>query len=158
TEEQTRELEPDERTWSREYAAEPSSVVSAAWDPADLASCYGRTPAGTRRAGFISSDASSLRGDGWVYLGGYDTTATQLVVLEASGWEGEALRHVSMSGIVEHVAARARAWGTSTVFGDQREEASLTALFAKERITFRSFAWSEPSKDVAVQRLRTMMR
>ena len=40
TEQQTRDLEPDERIWSREYAAEPGVAVSSAFDPEDVAACF----------------------------------------------------------------------------------------------------------------------
>jgi hypothetical protein len=40
TESETRELEPDERIWAREYAAEPGVALSSAFEPADVEACF----------------------------------------------------------------------------------------------------------------------
>src|SRR5690606_17277875 len=102
--------------------------------------------------------ASSLRGDGFTFIGGYDTTHDELAVVEVGGWEGEELRRVSMQTIVQRIAERCAHWGTRTVFGDQREEAALAALFRQQGIELKAYAWSEQSKDASVQHLRRMMR
>ncbi|HEX2669669.1 MAG TPA: hypothetical protein VHM25_02300, partial [Polyangiaceae bacterium] len=62
TEEQTRQIEPDERVWAREYAAEPGTTITVALDIADVTAAIGRTPRGKRLGGFLAIDASSLRG------------------------------------------------------------------------------------------------
>ena len=158
TEQQTHELEPDERVWSREYAAIPGATVSAALDPSDVAACFGRSPAGKLGRGFLAIDASSLRGDGFAWIAGRETDASELVVLECDAFEGEKLRHVSMAQVVEHIAKRAGAWDVRCIFGDQREEASLTSMFAAHHVGLQTFPWSEPSKEDAFQLLRRMMR
>lgn len=158
TEEQTRELEPDPRIWSREYAAEPGATLSAALDLADLSAAFGRQPVGELGPGFVAIDASSLRGDAFPFIAGRVTTAREFVILEVGGWSGAELRSVSMNDIVAKISERARAWKTSTVFGDQREEASLRSMFAKAGVSFISYAWTEPSKDEAVMLLRRMLR
>ena len=158
TEAQTHELEPDERVWSREYAAIPGATVSAALDPSDVAACFGRSPAGKLGRGFLTIDASSLRGDGFAWIAGRETDASELVVLECDAFEGEKLRHVSMAQVVEHIAKRAGAWDVRCIFGDQREEASLTSMFAAHHVGLQTFPWSEPSKEEAFQLLRRLMR
>lgn len=157
TEERTHELEPDPRVWSREYAAEPGATISAALDPADIAAAFASGLAVSGR-GFVSIDASSLRGDAFTWIGGREGNGGDLAVLEVGGWSGDELRHVSMADIVKHIASRARAWGTGVVFGDQREEASLRSLFVQQQIAFVDYAWSIQSKDDAVQRLRRLLR
>jgi hypothetical protein len=158
TEAETHALEPDEKTWSREYAAEPGVTVSKALDSDDLAACFGRAPSGELRDGFMSTDASSLRGDDYAYLGGKCSSDDEFVVSDVGGWSGAELRNESMASIVEHISDRAKALGTVTVFGDQREEASLRSLYAQRDISFVSFPWSEQSKDSAVMLLRRLMR
>lgn len=157
TEERTHELEPDARVWSREYAAEPGSTISAAVDPADIAAAFTLRLTAAGR-GFVAIDASSLRGDAFTYIAGRECRGGELSVQEVSGWSGDELRHVSMAEIVKHIATRAKAWGSKFVFGDQREEASLRSLFAQQEISFISYAWTLPSKDESVQRMRKMMR
>ena len=158
TEEQTHELEPDTAIWSREYAAKPGVTVTNAFDPADLAACFGRAPLGDEVRAFISTDFSSLRNDGTAYIAGHETHVGELVIREVDGWDGEQLRHVEMDDLVATIAKRARFWGCKTVFGDQREEASLRSLFAKHKLVFKSYAWTEKSKDAAVMMLRRLKR
>jgi hypothetical protein len=158
TEERTHELEPDERVWSREYAAVPGATLTVALDAADLLACFGRKPTGELGRGFVAIDASSLRGDAFAYIGGRASDAGEIVVREVRGWEGEEQRGLSMQTIVEKISTCATSWGTGRVFGDQREEAALSALFAQQEIRLVSYAWSEPSKDAAVMALRRLMR
>lgn len=158
TEEETHALEPDERVWSREYAAQPGATVSAALDPADVVACFGREPAGKLGRGFLAIDASSLRGDAFAWLAGQESDAGELAALECDAFEGERLRHVSMAQVVEHISDRAKAWDTRCVFGDQREEASLQSMFGEHGVGLEIFTWSEPSKEDAFQALRRLMR
>lgn len=158
TEAETHELEPDERVWSREYAAVPGATVSAAFDPVDVSKCFGRSPLGELGRGFLAIDASSLRGDAFAWIAGRVSDADELVVLECDAFEGEQLRNVSMRDVVKRVATRAKAWDARPIFADQREEASLTSMFAEEEASLEVFAWSEPSKDDAFQLLRRTMR
>ncbi len=158
TEADTHALEPDDRVWQREYAAEPGETVSLAIDPVDLAGCFGRQARGERTRGFLAIDASSLRGDAFAWIAGRETDAGELDVCEADGFEGKELRRVSMADVVAKIADRAKAWGCSTVYGDQREEAGLKALFAEHNIHLEVITWTEGSKDGAFQALRRMMR
>jgi hypothetical protein len=159
SEERTRELEPDPRTWQREYAAIPGATVSAAVDPEDIRACIDIKPLGTpTAAGFVAIDASSLRADAFTFICGRTTDRDELLVQEVGGWDGDELRSVSMRDVVRTIATRARQWGARVVYADQREEASLATLFSEEDIGFKSYAWSEPSKDEAMQLLRRLMR
>lgn len=107
--------------------------------------------------GFVAIDASSLRGDAFTFIGG--RVDDGLVRVETvDGWEGNQLRQVSLHKMVEQISKCAKGFGTRFVFGDQREEAALTALFSEHKIVLRSYAWSESSKDVAVMFLRRLMR
>ena len=154
----THALEPDPVVWSREYGAQPGATISSAIDAADHVACYGRQHTGQLGDGFLAIDASSLRGDAFAWIAGRESTTGELVTLEADAFEGEALRRVSMADVVKHVADRAKAWGTWRIFGDQREEASLRSMFAEHGISLVTYAWSEPSKDVAFQAMRRLMR
>jgi len=71
---------------------------------------------------------------------------------------GAAMRKMSMEDVVGIVAADAHEAGAAVVYGDQREAAALTSLFAQQRITLITFAWSEPSKQAAFSLMRATMR
>jgi hypothetical protein len=159
SEDDTRALEPDERIWSREYAAVPGATISVALDHEDVAACFDREPPQCDEpVPFVAIDASSLRGDAFAYIAGHITPESEVVVELVSGWEHDRLRRVSMHEIVATIAREAKGRGVYTIFGDQREEAALSALFEEHELRLQSFAWSEPSKDAAVMLLRRAMR
>ena len=158
SEEATHDLEPDERIWSREYAAEPGTTVTAAFDRDDALACFAGTPRGAPGGAIVTTDPSSLRGDAYSYMCGHETSVGEIVITEVDGWGGDELRHVTMADIVAEISARAKKLGTTTVYADQREEAALRSLFAQQGISYTSYAWSETSKDDAVMVLRRLMR
>jgi len=158
SEAQTHELEPDPKVWQREYAAEPGITTSLALDGDDIKACTGLAPKGLPRFWFLPLDASSLRGDAFAWLEGYQTTAGELVIAEVRGFEGAELRDISMRDVVRTIAGRAHARGVQVIYGDQREDASLTAMFAEENVAFDPIPWTDVSKDDAFQALRRLMR
>jgi hypothetical protein len=158
SEARTHELEPDVRIWSREYAAIPGATVSAALDSLDVAIAFelidepryfGRT--------VCAIDASSLRGDGFCWLLAAESSAG-LLIAGVDGIEGDELRRHSMQSIVDRIAAACKEAEARQVFGDQREAASLECMFPAAGVSFTSYAWSEPSKDEAMQLLRRLLR
>jgi hypothetical protein len=158
TEAATHELEPDERVWSREYAAVPGATVSQALDGEDVKAAF--EPLNNLPAVGLchcAIDASSLRGDGFCWLIAGESPIG-LLIANVKGIEGEQLRRHSMASIVEAIAADCGSYGAKHVFGDQREAASLESLFCQQSLGFTSFAWSEPSKDEAFQLLRRLLR
>jgi hypothetical protein len=70
TEAETHELEPDEKLWSREYAAVPSDTVSIALDPALVRAAVRMGRPGSRpiSAPIIGFDSSMGRGDAAAWL------------------------------------------------------------------------------------------
>ncbi|HEX4335770.1 MAG TPA: hypothetical protein VH062_07635 [Polyangiaceae bacterium] len=158
SEAQTRELEPDERVWSREYAAEPGATISTALDASDVGACFRDHIGGDFMVPFVAIDASSLRGDAFAYIAGATTSDGNVGVFTIDAWSGDQLRDVNMTTIVDEIARVARQIGATTIFADQREEASLRAMFGERELAFRSFAWTETSKDTAVMTLRRLMR
>jgi len=158
SEQDTRDIEPDPKLWSMNYAALPGLVVSLANDPVDVAACFERMPPSSLSRPWLAMDPSSLRGDAFAYVAGKEGDSGELAVLEVGGWSGDELRGVTMNDVVRHIAHRAKILGISTIFSDQREEASLRSMFSDHVIKLVSYAWSETSKDDAVMRLRRLMR
>jgi hypothetical protein len=158
TEERTHQLEPDERTWSREYAAVPGAAVSAALDAADLAGCFGQNIAVTGCIGFLAIDASALRGDAFAFVAGYAKPDGALVVTEAGGWTQDALRTLTVPDVVAKICERAKHYGVKTIFADNYEKGSLPGHFANHGVRLMVFDWTQASKHTAMTRLRRMMR
>jgi len=154
SEEDSHGLEPDARTWAREYKAEPSHSVAAAFEADEVLACFGRLPRGESRfEGFVALDPSSLRGDGFGFLVGNATDADELVVRGA----GEFDSTTPLREIVRRIAKAARTIGTSIVYSDQREEAALRALFEEHSIELKTYAWTEGSKHEAVSIVKRWM-
>lgn len=161
TEAQTHELEPDDRTWQREYAAIPGAMLSAAFDPDDVAASFApRSITGRRTGGFLAIDASSLKpgGDGFAWAAGYTTSTGEIVIDEIDEWDATKLKSVDRKQIVKHLAARARHYGARRVFGDQCEQSGLVSDFKDAGLALLIYPWSSPSKDAAFQWLRRTMR
>lgn len=158
TEARTHELEPDERTWSREYAAVPGATVSAAIDPADLADCFGQNISTIGCIGFLAIDASALRGDAFAYVAGHAKSDGMLVVTEAGGWTNDVMRTLTVPDVVAKICDRAKHYGVKTVFADNYEKGSLPGHFANHGIRLAVFDWTQASKHGAMTRMRRMMR
>jgi hypothetical protein len=68
TEEQTHRLEPDERIWRREYAAQPQAQLSSAFDPDSVARAFRPVPHAAEWSRAICIvDASSGGGDAFTH-------------------------------------------------------------------------------------------
>lgn len=74
------------------------------------------------------------------------------------GIEGGFWRSVTADKIVEAIKAERDAWGAWGVVGDQRENFSLSALFAQKGIRYISLPWTSANKPGAVELVRTWMR
>jgi hypothetical protein len=159
TEEAARAVEQDPKIFAREYEAIADSIVSNAFEREDVLGCYGRRLIGVpQSSSFLAIDASSLRGDAFAWVEGKLTDKGEVSIELANGWDDAQQRGITMNTVVDRLADRCDALGTSIVFGDQRESASLAALFEKRGIELKSYAWSEPSKDAAIVTLRRWMR
>lgn len=66
-EDETHQLEPDERIWSREYAAQPQAGALAVFSPTAIERAFGRPHAGEQSAPVIVIDASSGRKDTFAF-------------------------------------------------------------------------------------------
>lgn len=67
TEEQTRDLEPDERIWAREYAAQPQAGAFAVFSPTSIERAFARSRTGEHAERAIVIDASSGRKDTFAF-------------------------------------------------------------------------------------------
>lgn len=157
SEDDTHREEPDHHIWLREYAAQPSQMVSAALDKEDARRSFGMMLAPGSNRQFCVIDASSLRGDCFAWMLGHESRAG-IVIDTIGGWQDEELREVKLDDIVTVLVAQCRTAGIRVVYGDQREEAGLEALFAQQRMGFESIAWTSSSKHDAFLALRRLLR
>jgi hypothetical protein len=152
TEADTHGLESDLKVWSREYAAIPSSTLSAALTDTDalLYAFAGRLPTGAKSGqGWIAIDPNSQAGeggDGFGLCAGWTTDEGEIVVSAA----GEFPPTMHVKAIVPRVADLAKSLNVKTIFSDQREQGALSALFAEHNLTLIPYAWSESSKMEAI--------
>lgn len=147
----------DEKILIREYEAIPGATISKALDAAHVTAAFDVPQSPKVGCSFLCIDASSLRGDAFAWCAGYES-AKGLVIGEVDGIEDAVLANIKMGEVVERIAARARAWGTDVVFGDQREEAGLDTLFSQHGITFVPYAWTDTSKHDAFTLLRRILK
>jgi hypothetical protein len=149
TEAQTRELEPDARVWSREYAAQPTSALSAAFDADYVLACFDRVPQGSHNGGnWIAVDPSELngKGDGFGYMAGTTTDADEIVIIDCGEWGSG----MSVRSATAELEQRARKLGVSAIFSDQRERVALRIALDGTGIELKDYTWSEPSKEEAI--------
>lgn len=202
SEQQTHELEPDRRVWSREYAAVPQSAVCAALDASEVERAFRPLPA--NRYFYLSPvlvlDPSSLRGDSFTWCvarwlvpnnqptlrrvpafegdqnGAPVRDAQGLLVYETpeplspmlrlesiEGVDGRELGTTTMDAIVRRIARAAADHEAHDLVGDQRESASLEAMFRQQCsedwwCRYSAIPWTTESKTSAMLELRRLLR
>lgn len=155
------------------YGAEPKGLIGSqpfmALDPSSLtgrdgfcyAIAYFAHPSGERvpKMVMMSGHAATPVRDEFGYIQYEETpTAPVLRVAEVGGWTKHQLSQATYPTLVADLADRARAWGAQLVLSDQRESAGLEGFFSQESLTFRSYAWSNESKEEAIRTLRRLLR
>jgi hypothetical protein len=158
TEEQTHELEPDERVWAREYAAIPQAGALAVFEPDAVARAFQALPSpavGGRRVGII--DASSGKSDTWSWaVCGWRLVEgkPRLVFERVDGFEGSFWRQLSGDAVVASISDSFKAAGVHTVHGDQRESLMIRSAFRRHGLRFVEHPWTAPNKERAVSTVR----
>lgn len=154
TEATARAKETDPGVFAREYEAIPSASVSSAFEPDDIAACFGRVSRSQLGHGWVSLDPSSLRADGFGFACGRVSHVGEVVVEQC----GEFPPTMLLRDVVTKIAEMARRVRANDVFSDQRERAGLTELLAERRLNLISLAWSDTSKTEAILTMRRWMR
>ncbi|MBK8994633.1 MAG: hypothetical protein IPM35_02630 [Myxococcales bacterium] len=158
SEQQTRELEPDERIWRREYAAIPQAAQSAAFDPDAIERAFEPVELTETWQPVLVIDASSGRKDAWTWAAVRWARQDDRRFLRfelVDGIEGRFWSQVSGADIVERLVTQVcRPRGIRTVHADQRESLMLRSAFADHGIAFREHAWTASSKPAAVELVR----
>lgn len=159
TEDDTRDLEPDKRIWSREYAAIPQAGALSAFDyDAIDASMPTERPTFDRHgARIMVLDPSSGRKDAWTWgYCGYsgDGLRTRLVFDAVGGLEGRFFEQTSGDEIVDALAEQCRSRSVRNVHADQRESLMLSSAFGRRGLHYTVHDWTSGSKIEAVARVR----
>jgi len=108
--------------------------------------------------GFVSIDASSLRGDAFAILSGRLTKDGHVIVDSVDGFSDEQLRGVNMNIVADRICEHCIRVQCRTVFADQYEQAALNGLLQTRGCELISYSWSEVSKEHAVLAVRRWMR
>ncbi|MBN1605073.1 MAG: hypothetical protein JW940_00485 [Polyangiaceae bacterium] len=178
TEQQTRQLEPDEKTWTREYAAVPQSSVGSAFDGQFVEACF-RTPPQAMRyhdvqvllgAPVVVCDPSSGGSDEFSWatarlvrmmtsdgFGDFTVEVAVGVLLEASGGTQGYWGNETGGDVATKLARFAQEHGCRLVFGDQGERVLLQTELPKHGLSYYSMPWSNLNKGEAVRRARRLM-
>jgi hypothetical protein len=82
----------------------------------------------------------------------------KLYCFATGAWEGDDLRRWSVDEMVSELAQWCRDRNIDSVVSDQRENAALESMFKRHRMYFKSYAWTNESKDAAVTTLRRMLK
>lgn len=159
TEEQTHELEPDERVWAREYAARAQAGALAAFPEECIERALRpRDDLARRDEPVLIIDASSGKKDRFTaalatWCEAHDER--HVLVFEAvQGFEPSELRKRGIEDVIDEIAATATRAGASDVFADQREAMMLESDFARHGLRFNELPWTASSKPRAVARVR----
>ncbi len=102
TEEATRALEPDEATWLREYAAQPSDAVSANWFGAAVDSAIDAGRTGPLR---ILDGVHPVISVDQAFASGGDRFGWAIVTSEAGDWDPDAAKRGPRRTVVHEVGA-----------------------------------------------------
>jgi hypothetical protein len=158
TKEQTIELEPDERIWRREYAAQPQAGALSVFEPEAIARAFawpGPLGAAIGDVGVI--DASSGKKDSWTHaICGWREVAgkRRFVVRKIDGVGGAFWAQKSGDAIVEAIATTLKSENIHVVHADQRESLMLRAAFQRHGVRFVEHPWTAPAKERAVATVR----
>jgi hypothetical protein len=158
TEQQTHELEPDERIWRREYAAKPQAGALSVFEPAAIMRAFQwPSPMGEPAGRVAVIDASSGRKDSWTWgvcSWRHVGEESALVFDKVEAFVGNFWAQKSGEQIIQTIAEALHAQGIRSVFGDQREAFMISAAFGRHGITFHEMTWTAPSKERAVGTVR----
>ncbi len=146
----------DKRIFEREYRAVPGGTISQALDAADVEAAF-KVPAPMHRgAAFCAIDASSMKGDEFGLILGFESGGV-IRVDEIDAYDDAYFSRHTFEQLVEDISNRAKLVGATTICGDQREAAGLDALFRQNGITFVPTAWTQANKEQAFTLLRRLM-
>ena len=158
TEQQTRELEPDDRVWRREYLGVPQAGALSAFDAGAITRAFAiPTTEGKPCQRIMVLDPSSGRADTWSFgiVGWNETELGGFICFDTiDGIEGSFWKQISGPEIVSKVAAIAKEHGVRHVHADQRESLMLEGAFAKHGLAYTVHDWTATSKPAAVERVR----
>lgn len=161
TEAQTRQLEPDERVWRREYLAQAQAAASAAFPEPDIVRSF--EPRGDvlkdHARVLVVDVASGGRSSGdrftWGFCGWSETLSGPVLMFDSLHcFESADLRAMGGDAVIAHVAAHAKERGVHPAFGDQREDMMVKAAFRRNGVHFTPLPWTATAKPRAVARVR----
>lgn len=162
TEAGTRDLEPDQRVWSREYLAQPQAGVLSAFDAASVDAAFTARPLGRPSRRVMVIDASSGRKDAWTWgVVGWSERPDRSRALAFDAIDGVSPRQwgeLSGADVVRRAAEVAHAREVQAVIGDQRESLMLKSEFQRHGLRFHAIDWTSASKPAGVERVRRLLQ
>lgn len=164
SEARTRQLEPNERIWRREYAAIPQGGLLSVFDVESITRAIDNG-----RGLIVDSQAAedvmvidaSRGGDAWAYClarwvwaGGKERLRVTECEETPKAYPGEDFTKAS----IDWLTKKAQSAGVHVVMADQYEAGSLGVLFRERGFSFWEHPWTVTSKRNAVDRLERWLR
>jgi hypothetical protein len=166
TEQDTRDLEPDERIWAREYAAIPQAGVIDGYLADVIQPCVAARTAATVRdprtyARYVIALDPAWRQDEFaVAVLRCDRTSNYLprvVVEEVHGWRAEKRGEVlSVENTCEKIADLCARYGTNLAYSDQKDIDTLQAIFMRKGVTIVGVPWNNTNKNEKFRLFRSL--
>jgi hypothetical protein len=166
TEQDTHELEPDERIWAREYAAIPQAGVIDGYLADVVQPCVAartgptNTDPRTRPRYIIALDPAWRQDEFAVAVLRADRTNNYLprvVVEEVHGWRatkrGEVL---SVEDTCQKIADLCDRYGTNVAYSDQKDIDTLSAIFLRKGISLLGVPWNNANKNEKFRLFRSL--
>jgi hypothetical protein len=164
TEQETHDLEPDPRVWAREYQGAPQDARCAAFETLSVLRAFEtREQVGAPSGTVCIIDASSTKQDDFAY--GFCSWRMvdgkrRLYFDAVSGFPGgrkSADDPTRFDAIVAEIAAHARRYDVTHVFGDQRDSFPLESAFRRQGLKFTEVTWTPKSKEEATMFVRRLL-
>ena len=157
TEARTRELEPDERKWLREYKAIPSaevesSMLSEATLQRTVPQIWRPVPGHT----YVATTDPATRGNAWTLVVTTRTETGAYRVVLAKEWRGSASAPLDPDDVAAEQAAMVQPFGIEIIYGDQWSADTLRKSYARAGIGYADEPWTTSNKAEAYRNLRTI--
>lgn len=161
SEEQTHDDEPDEKVWSREYAAIPGADVDAAFAPELVARAVRDVHVERAGAPLLLLDASAGRGDSYTWAAARHVLegGRELVQVYGIGaLDGIFRERMTADQIHDRVAEVARSVGATEIHGDAFESFARESAFRLRKLRYIVHDWTNASKVDAIAKVREWLR
>jgi hypothetical protein len=165
TEADTRQLEPDEAVWAREYKAVPAAeIAESLFTDAELDRITRGDLAFVPREDGVEYAAAidpGTRGNAWTFVVAAKRLVNGLVrrsVVHAREWRGTSAQPLSPKATLREIKPTLESYGTDMLWTDQASGDALRDLAADLGISLIIEPWTQTNKITSYKNLQTWVR